>query len=158
MDAKNRALLRSSNNPYATDYYSDSAEVADVDAAYRARGNPYAKLSVDIEFQQPARTKPPVLHYAVQVGKLAKADFRNQCSTLFRQYIPQAEKGKLRPHHRAFIERNENRHASTRFLIVQSLQRYDLGSGGIRAQFNREEVFFSEKKLTKIEADFAKQP
>jgi hypothetical protein len=158
MDPKTRALIRASNNPYATLYYDAPPEADTMLEAYRARGNPYAKLSSELETSFSGHPERRIIQPSVVAGKTAKADFRNQCTTLFRQYIPKSENGRLRQHHKAFIERNENREASTRFLIVQSLRRYDLGTSGIRAQFNREEGFFSEQKLTSIEAEFDGRP
>ena len=84
--------------------------------------------------------------------ELSEKAFDSQCRAIFRFYVPEAEKGQLRPGYREFITRNRKRSGRGRYLVVQHLKQYDLsGIDGIRTQFNREEDILTETKLRDIE-------
>ena len=84
--------------------------------------------------------------------KLSKENFRTGCRRIFRGYIPELEKGRLRQYHRDFIDRNENRPARIRYLLLGELTKYDLSNvQGIRPHFNRERTTLTEEKLRSIE-------
>ena len=103
-------------------------------------GNPYACLSIGLA---PKQAKLPVVS--------ARA-FVAECTRILRQYIPSAENGRLRPHHRAFIDRNSVKEPLARRSILERLQEYDLSTTpGLEAQFNRERLEFTAEKLLKIE-------
>jgi hypothetical protein len=120
---------------------------------YRALENPYAKLSMmddpDEEVSLEAQRAPTVVKI---VGRaVAKAVFRSECKRLFTQYMPNAERGKLRQHYKDFISRNEDQLPERRGALLVALARYDLASSGYRSQFNRERVSLTEAKLLAIE-------
>lgn len=150
-----RDALRRSHNPYAWHYlFEDEApQLAAASLELRATENPYATIyfnergaSPDIT---PAVSKPgKTLRDLV----MTQTEFERQCRRIFVAYIPAIEKGKLRPHHREFIERNRGRNAGDRARIVRELKKYDLSSeGGIRTHFNRERDVFTVDKLQQIE-------
>lgn len=120
---------------------------------YWALGNPYAKLSMmddpDEEVSLEARGAPVITKTAGR--PVAKAVFRSECKRLFTQYMPIAERGKLRQHYKDFISRNEDQLAERRGALLVALARYDLASSGYRSQFNRERVSLTEAKLLAIE-------
>lgn len=85
-------------------------------------------------------------------GKLTKTAFQQQARGIFRSYIPAAENGKLRDHHREFIARNETRSPSIRFQLIARLSVYDISTQhGFTAVFNREDDVFTKQKLDDIE-------
>lgn len=84
--------------------------------------------------------------------ELSETAFDSQCRAILRFYVPEAEKGRLRPHYRDFITRNRKRSGRGRYLIIQRLRQYDLSEiQGIKTQFNREEDVLTEAKLRDIE-------
>lgn len=83
---------------------------------------------------------------------VSKEFFEKSCRRIFGQYIPHAEKQRLRPQHREFIARNVGASPEAREKILGELMRYDLASiPGINPQFNRERDPFTEAKLREIE-------
>ena len=98
-----RELLRRSENPHAYDYYLGTESPA---AA--------------------ATAAPPQPLPGRATAKLPKDGFRSECRSIFRRYIPALERGKLRPHHLAFVARNENWSGEIRHALVAELRRYDL--------------------------------
>jgi hypothetical protein len=122
-------------------------------------GNPYAKLSIldedlALEAQAATATASDIETESLSVppSGLSQLAFRQLCTAIFRRYIPSLEQGKLRPHHREFIARNESQPPQIRRMLVAALQKYDLGSTpGLAPQFNRESNGFTEAKLKNIE-------
>lgn len=151
------AYLRRLGNPYASlEVPEDDFEISSATQRYyRELQNPYAKLSLESETDQ---TNTVPLESAATVPKdaeratLSKAEFRARCRQIFVQYIPHMEKGRLRPHHRRFISRNESRGPRVRALLARELAKYDLSTTqGVQAYFNREREVFTDDKLKQIE-------
>jgi hypothetical protein len=155
-----RAELRKSGNPYAAHYYGPevphSSPTQPARQQLRALENPYAHdyyLGVEkevaiTESSLPESIKPPT----APQKSLSKADFESGCRSIFRRYMPEMERTKLRSHHQDFIRRNVNCSSPRRFALLEELRRYDLSSEpGLRTYFNREEDTFTEAKLVKIE-------
>jgi hypothetical protein len=131
----------------------------------RRLGNPYAKLQ--IEFVEAAENSPRKLPlaatqdpYATEQSRAArgprldcsKSQFENTCRRIFVLYVPEAERPKLRAHHRDFIRRNSARHARERAVICAELLKYDLSDlNGLDPIFNREDDPFTERKLQLLE-------
>jgi hypothetical protein len=155
-----RARLRKLGNPYASLQLSDEDEGAVVHPANSPKEltleltqNPWATLyyGADDPVDVPATASPTHAKASVSV-KLSKAEFRQACRAIFRCYIPEIEKGRIRDHHRNFIVRNESRSATKRFQVLEALRRYDLSSvPGFQAHFNRERDAFTDAKLREIE-------
>lgn len=159
--------LRLLGNPYAKLQIFDEVEEAtpvadfrpltDAEHAYVCRlENPYASLSVAAEVEESVQEKH-VPAVAVSTNdasnaSISKHDFEAGCRRIFRQYIPALEKGRLRPHHRAFIMRNHSRSSALRYCMLEELRKYDLSSiRGLQVQFNREREELTADKLTQIE-------
>ena len=159
--------LRLLGNPYAKLQIFDEVEdvtlvadfrpLTDAEHAYvRRLENPYASLSVAIEVEESVQEKR-VAAVVVSASdapntSISKHDFEAGCRRIFRQYIPALEKGRLRPHHRAFITRNHSRSPSLRYCLLEQLRKYDLSSiRGLQVQFNREREELTADKLTQIE-------
>lgn len=117
-----RKALRRLGNPYAKlQIDEDSAQVkphlrplTEAERAYVQRTeNPYASLSVadagEEAVQQRSVTVPGVEGGVTSKPSISQRDFEGECRRIFRQYIPSAEKGKIRRHHREFILRNRGR-------------------------------------------------
>lgn len=139
---------------------SDFHPLKDAERAYvRRLGNPYAVLSIAVEAEQAVQERnvsvPVVLQDDMSQPAVSKRDFEAECRRIFRQYIPAEEMGHLRPHYRAFIERNRSRAPSVRHYLLEGLRRYDLsrnsGFGALQAQFNREREPLTVQKLAEIE-------
>lgn len=151
-------MLRKSNNPYACHYY-DPQETRDPGSAreqYRASENPYALHYFHGEKDDPpAQSLPnpsvdPIA--AVAVKTISKANFEAGCRSVFRRYMPEMERAKLRPHHQDFIRRNSLCSPERRYALLQELRRYDLSDEpGLQTYFNYEEDVFTETKLKAIE-------
>lgn len=154
--ALRKAYLRRLGNPYASlQVPEDDFEIySERQRAYRERGNPYAKLSSGPE-EVEDRHIPSERSANSEIERpaaLSKADFQTQCRDIFRPYIPHAEKGRLRAHHRRFIARHEARSPITRARLVRELRKYDISTlQGVRAYFNREREVFTDEKLKQIE-------
>lgn len=145
-------------NPYATHYYQpDEPESPAGQARKQFRGgeNPYAFHYYFETDAHETSTCPSPTESAGQLSirkSLSKADFESGCRSIFRRYMPEMERTKLRPHHQEFIRRNMNCSPGRRFGLLEALRRYDLSSErGLRTYFNREEDAFTEAKLLKIE-------
>ena len=120
--------------------------------AYRLSEDPYALHYYAAEEQVAARAAASTRAESPPRHHLSKAEFRSRCRDVFRPYIPALEKGRLRPHHKAFITRNESRSPEARYALAAHLAKYSLADvPGIQSQFNREEVAFTEAKLIAIE-------
>ena len=110
------------------------------------KSHPYAIADRETE-SKPIRIRVP--------EKLSKKDFRSGCTDFFLQYIPPEEGKKLRPHYRAFINRNENRSSAARSAILRELLKYDFSDvGSLSPHFNREGDPITEAKLRAIEEKF----
>lgn len=154
-----RADVRKSGNPYASHYYGPEAPASPTEVARQqlhAAENPYAQHYYFAAEQKDALTrsslpesaKPPVAPRKT----LSKADFESGCRSIFRRYMPEMERTKLRSHHQDFIRRNVNCSPERRYALHEELRRYDLSSEpGLRTYFNKEEDTFTEAKLLKIE-------
>ena len=118
----------------------------------RRQGNQYAKLSVTLRQPQVSRAAEPRQEQAANKQTVSKEEFESECRRIFVRYIPAAEKGRLRPHHRDFIARNLSRTAQSRHNVLGKLRRYDLSQiPGFEARFNRERAELTETKLKEIE-------
>lgn len=148
-----KAYLKRLENPYASLQVSNDAEQKDASEVSSVSQRPYvrhpyayASMEVESDVSSSAIAKQPVK------GALAKAEFRARCRRIFEQYIPTIEKGRLRTHHRDFIARNESRSPTTRYLLINKLQKYDLSTvPGLKARFNRERELLTDEKLKQIE-------
>jgi hypothetical protein len=145
-------------NPYASlqvdDDKADSPAVAATSLQFRKTENPYAHhyyFPEDAPVASEVRPNPEAPEHQ-PVGELTKSAFQTQVRGLFRPYIPAAEHGKLRDHHREFIARNESRSPQVRYRLVAQLRKYDISNlSGLTPLFNREEDLFTKKKLVEIE-------
>lgn len=110
-------------------------------------GNPYASLAniVDEPSSTAARSTPE------RVDSVSQADFDSGCRRIFSQYIPALERGRLRPEHRDFIDRNRTRAGGIRAKLLKALQKYDLSRLTLQPQFNRESESVTAQKLKEIE-------
>ena len=159
--AKLSDALRRLGNPYASLQVKDeemdsSIVVADSSRAtqFRLSENPYAWHFYfgDDAPESPALTQIAPAPAVPSSGELSKSAFRDQVRAIFRPYIPAAEHGKLRDHHREFIARNESRAPRVRYQLVAQLRKYDLSNlSGMKPLFNREEAAFTKEKLAEIE-------
>lgn len=120
-----------------------------LDMAKQPSGNPYASLANPQEEALPVITN--VAESLPAALAVTKAAFRSECTRIFRQYIPPAERGRLREYMRRFISRNESRPATVRALLLRALARFDLSDLCAVPQFNREDESLSEQKLREIE-------
>lgn len=155
-----RARLRKLGNPYASLQLSDEDEGAvnypiksAKELALQLTPNPWATLYYGAEdpVNVPATGSPTQIKASASL-KISKSEFRQACRAIFRCYIPEIEKGRIRDHHRDFIIRNESRSATRRSQVVDALRRYDLSSvPGFQAHFNRERDVFTDAKLREIE-------
>ena len=152
-----RADLQSSANPYATHYYNPNEQVLSRTARdlYRLSQNPYAH---DYYLGSPSREETGSASPAVSASsppdrkRVSKSDFEAGCRAIFRRYMPEMERSKLRPHHQDFIRRNCAASPERRYALLQELRRYDLSSeAGLQTYFNREEDIFTESKLRNLE-------
>jgi hypothetical protein len=110
-------------------------------------GNPYASLAniVDEPISTAARSTPE------RADSMSQADFDSGCRRIFSQYIPALERGRLRPEHRDFIDRNKTRAGGIRAKLLKALQKYDLSHLTLQPQFNRESESVTAQKLKEIE-------
>lgn len=157
-----RVDLRKSGNPYAAHYYDPSGQEQARTAKefYHLSENPHAREYYlgDVAVEAHAASLPDIDgEVAVDRKRLSKSDFEAGCRAVFRRYMPEMERSKLRPHHQDFIRRNSAASPERRYALLQELRRYDLtNETGLRTYFNREEDAFTEAKLRKIE-ESAKQ-
>jgi len=163
------AYIRLLGNPYAKSQIigaEEDPEQAELDLRpptqaernyARLMGDPYALLS--IAFRDPSES-PASLSTEVETrrsrpvskAEVSKSDFITGCRKIFRPYIPSVERGRLRPHHRDFIIRNQNRSPSERYLLLKALSKYDLTVlRGMETRFNREDGDLTDRKLKQIE-------
>jgi hypothetical protein len=155
-----RARLCEMGNPYASLQLSDEDEGAVIhpiespkELTLEMTQNPWATLyyGADNPVDAPAMERPAQTKLSV-TSKLSKSEFRHACRAIFRCYIPEIEKSRIRDHHRDFIVRNESRSATGRFQVLEALRRYDLSAvQGFQAHFNRERDVFTDAKLREIE-------
>ena len=83
---------------------------------------------------------------------VSKTEFRKLASRIFRQYVPELERGCLRVYMVDFIQRNERQPARIRCLLLKALERFDLSDlSGAIPYFNREDQSLSDEKLREIE-------
>lgn len=151
-----RMDLRESQNPYAAHYYDpdDREPARTAKELYRLSENPHAHdYYLGKEPQEASSASPSRLDAVTPAAEgISKADFEARCRSIFRRYMPEAEKTKLRPHHQDFIRKNTAASPQRRHALLQALGRYDLSSeSGLRTYFNREEDAFTEEKLRAIE-------
>ena len=118
----------------------------------RKQQNQYAKLSVTLRGDNTASLVATVAEQTVLKTTVSKDEFDAECRRIFGFYIPEVEKGRLRPYHKAFITRNQSRTPSGRYKILEQLRKYDLsGVSGFETRFNREPKELTEAKLREIE-------
>lgn len=155
-----RARLRQLGNPYASLQLLDEDEGAVTrpstspqELTLKLTQNPWATLYYGADDPVHATATASFAQVKASVSfKLSKSEFRQACRAIFRCYIPEIEKGRIRDHHRDFIVRNESRSATRRFQVLDALRRYDLSSvPGFQAHFNRERDVFTDAKLREIE-------
>jgi hypothetical protein len=154
-----RAVLRARGNPYWSLQIDDEAQLPAEPTLEQKRQylrtleNPAAFHDVMGYPEDSVASRSPSRAPHVQVAKeVSKLDFQRGCKRIFTQYIPPAEKGRLRNHHKEFILRNENSAPRRRGALLAHLQRYDLSSTpGLRPQFNRERDVLTEAKLNALE-------
>jgi hypothetical protein len=152
-DPKVREYLRALGNPYAASQIFGESEDAVVNDEYRLLGNPYAKLALAAESDTPLSQElgPKSVTQPIPLS-LSRTEFRARAQRVFRQYIPSMEKGRLRPHHRDFIARNESCSAAKRYRLIRELEKYDTSTiQGLIPQFNRERDALTVEKLRDIE-------
>lgn len=144
--------LKRLGNPYAKLQFLDNV----IETA-RILQNPYAKeqmLFDDYPEEILAGSSPGLAAEGGAESEATQREFESECRRIFRQYIPAVEKGRIRDHHRAFIDRNRSRSAKQRSGLLVELRKYDIsGIKGISAQFNRERDKLTADKLAKIERD-----
>lgn len=144
--------LKRLGNPYAKLQVLDNV----IETA-RLLQNPYAKeqmLFDDYPEEVLAGSSIGSVAEVVVASEATQREFESECRRIFRQYIPAVEKGRIRDHHRAFIDRNRSRSAKQRSRLLVELRKYDIsGIKGISAQFNRERDKLTVDKLAKIERD-----
>jgi hypothetical protein len=156
-----QASIRALSNPYAAIQFEEGDSDA-MNLAHRQHasgGNPYARIQTEDDEHLPGPegfAKPPTS--LIPAGGLNAIEFEGASRAIFRQYIPAEERGRLRDHHRAFIERNRASSPRMRLALVRQLRRYDLSDiKGLAAQFNRETYDFTVDKLQEIERRAAKE-
>jgi hypothetical protein len=161
-----KEAIRRMENPYAKEQLSLPLQVAEptpaalrlTDERRRAMkrmGNPYAFLefeAIDDSEPREARTADAEMVQDGPRRSLTQREFETECRRIFRKYIPLGERGRLRPHHREFTERNLRRTPVERGLLVQALRAYDLPDlPGLQTLYNRERDLFTKEKLQRIE-------
>jgi hypothetical protein len=71
--------------------------------------------------------------------ELSATAFESRARAILLQYMPAADRRRLRPSFRDFISRNESRSGRVRHRLIRSLERFDLSDlRGIQPQFNRD--------------------
>ena len=159
---KTREALRRGGNPYASLQEEDGEPETPVIVTqattaveqYAQSENPYSwhYYFPDEPSEADSHQKLAKLSAIPAVGSLSKSSFQQQARTIFRPYIPAAERGQLRAHHREFIARNESRSATIRYQLITQLKRYDLADlPRMQPLFNREDPIFTKEKLAEIE-------
>lgn len=162
--AAERAVLKARGNPYAFLQVEEDKGVAEPTleqkrAYLRKLENPAAYDAVMGHPDEVMATgnAAPRRAPATIPRTVSKVDFKRGCKGIFAQYIPAAEKGRLRDHHRDFVIRNENSSGDRRGALLAGLQKYDLGNvEGLRPQFNRERDVLTEAKLRALERSIDK--
>jgi hypothetical protein len=155
--AKFREALKALQNPYASLQLEGEPAERSPREQWRVSENPYAQ-EFYLGATPDSRPRDMAIHPAADSLScsprgLSRSDFDKQARAIFRSYIPAEERAKLRPHHRAFIDRNKGRSPRARAALIAALRRYDLlPHRGLSPQFNREEGSFTEGKLRAIEA------
>jgi hypothetical protein len=157
--AKLQAALRKLGNPYACEQVfevetSDAMTAAHdpaVSAYVRVQENPYAWFGVTTGDTE--RTPNSSVNERNAAPRMSKEQFRATARRIFRGYIPRTENPVLRPHHRDFITRNEDRSSEERASLIAQLSRYDLSDLRAQGQFNRERDALTVDKLIQIEKD-----
>lgn len=164
---KKHAIVKASGNPYASLYEFGDPDGDDCLAMKKEQEhrylkkleNPYASLAVLGDSEETPVSVPLPDQTATKLhisspSKVSKKDFRANCSRIFSQYVPMEEGRKLRPHHRDFITRNENRSGGERGRLLAMLSKYDLsGSGNYLPRFNREKDVLTNAKLQQVERE-----
>jgi hypothetical protein len=135
-----------------------SAPTPEQSAYLRRQQNPYAKLSVLAPGGETKLAKTNEVREPLESTRgMSKKDFVSGCGRIFGFYVPSIEKVRLRPHQRAFIERNHDKSAEMRRKIYERLRKYDLSDlAGLEGRFNREDDDLTEEKLKEIEKDTEK--
>jgi hypothetical protein len=138
-------FIRLMGDPYA------KLSLTDKFTAYKKRSeNPYAGLSnlydPDDQINKYRNTRI-IIH-----NILSKKRFQSECRNIFLQYIPSAGRKQIKPEHKSFITRNENRTPEERFGLLNELKKYDLSRHiEYHGHFNRERENLTEIKLRAIE-------
>ena len=117
----------------------------------REQGNPYAKTAVTLRVEE-APMAAAFVAKTQAAGAVSQAAFDSECRRILGGYMPEGEKGRLRPHYTDFIKRNKAQASSIRFRILTYLRKYDLsGILGLETRFNREKDELTDAKLREIE-------
>lgn len=155
-DRQVKDYLKRLGNPYASLQVCEmpAEDAPRVESAHlRSLENPYAFAPTDEASESQSPNRGRVLDTPPLRQTLSKAGFRDGCTRIFRQYIPQIERGRLRASHKAFISRNEAQPAGVRHAMLAELQKYDLSDvAGLQLRFNREREDMTDEKLKRIEA------
>jgi hypothetical protein len=104
-----RISLRESGNPYAAHYHEppEPQPRAEIDRQrLRAAQNPYALHYYLGTAQEDTSTQQSLSESVKPIAArniLSKADFDSGCRSIFRRYMPDMERTKLRSHHQDFV-------------------------------------------------------
>jgi hypothetical protein len=118
-------------------------------------GNPYANVHFE-DHQgteaQGAETTERSVRQQNAVRTATKQEFRETCASILMRYSPLSMKGRLRPHHREFITRNEAKSPESRYKLLDGLRQFDLAQiRGLETYLHREDDLCSEAELRAIE-------
>lgn len=139
---------------HQTDTKPDQADLFSKASSQLARwnhphGNPYSRVGNDESELRPISQETAS---RASIQTTSQTEFVRSLRRIFSHYIPALERGRLRPEHRDFIERNRRRSGRIRYLLLQELRKYDLSDlVGLKPQFNREGDALTEMKLRQIE-------
>jgi hypothetical protein len=152
---QDETVVASAASPAAESHSVRTAKQGDLFArtalstTHTASGNPYATLARLGDEDEISTTRSG---QAPRPQVASKSLFTREARRIFQQYISPHENAILRQEHRSFIERNQDRPARIRFLLLHYLRKYDLTNlVGLQPQFNREKESLTALKLAEIE-------
>jgi hypothetical protein len=129
-----------------------SSVPANENSVAQPSGNPYASLASIYEEQAATIVSEADGGAQSTLKSTSKAEFRRRCSLIFRQYVPELERSRLRTYMNEFIVRNESKSSRIRYLLLRALEKFNLSDlSGVTAYFNREDQSLSDQKLKDIE-------
>lgn len=109
-------------------------------------GNPYANVASEGE------TLGAELPQRAPSTTITKQEFREASTAILGRYSPLSLRGRLRPHHRDFIARNEAKSPTVRHQVLDALRQFDLSQiRGLETYLHREDDALSEAMLKAIE-------